>query len=38
MLADFTVLSRNPAETTAEEFDRVRVTMTVAGGAVMYGE
>jgi predicted amidohydrolase YtcJ len=31
-VADFTVLSRNPAETAAEDFGRVRVERTVVGG------
>lgn len=35
MFADFTVLSHNPIETPVEEFERVRVTMTVVGGIEM---
>jgi predicted amidohydrolase YtcJ len=31
-LADFTVLSRDPATTPAEEFGEIQVTMTVVGG------
>jgi predicted amidohydrolase YtcJ len=37
MLADFAVLSHDPASTPIEDFGRVRVTMTVAGGLPTYG-
>jgi predicted amidohydrolase YtcJ len=37
MLADFTVLSRDPAGTPLEEWDDLRVTMTVVGGEVTFG-
>jgi predicted amidohydrolase YtcJ len=36
MLADFTVLSRDPASTPPEEWPSLRVTMTVVGGEVRY--
>lgn len=36
MLADFTVLSRNPLDTPPEEFSRVRVAATVVGGRESY--
>lgn len=38
MLADFTVFSRDPAETPVDEFSRVRVTMTVVGGVETFTE
>lgn len=37
-LADFTVLSHNPAEVPEEEFARVRIEMTVVGGMETFGE
>jgi predicted amidohydrolase YtcJ len=36
MLADFTVLSRDPSATPMEELENVRVTMTVLGGVGTY--
>lgn len=38
MLADLAVLSRDPARVPAESFDEVKVTMTVAGGRIVYTE
>ncbi|GAC1324954.1 MAG: amidohydrolase [Chloroflexota bacterium] len=36
--ADFVVLSHNPGDMSADDFARVRVEMTVAGGVVTYGD
>jgi predicted amidohydrolase YtcJ len=36
MLADFTVLSRDPVTVPTEEFDSLQVTMTVVGGRQSY--
>lgn len=36
MLADFTVLSRDPITVPTEEFDSLKVTMTVVGGRQSY--
>lgn len=36
LLADFTVLSHDPAAIAPQEFDDLRVTMTVVGGNVAY--
>lgn len=37
-VADFTVLSRNPAETNFEDFGAIRVLITVAGGTETFRE
>lgn len=36
MMADFAVLSRDPSETLPDEFDQVRVTMTVVDGVEVF--
>ncbi|MGH2443523.1 MAG: amidohydrolase family protein, partial [Chloroflexota bacterium] len=36
MFADFTVLSADPAMTSPEDFQQIRVTRTVTGGEVRY--